>query len=55
MAKEVSFFVARQMSWPWFENALSTFPDLVFMRSSLVGVQALVVMVSVALTHLAGC
>lgn len=32
-------------SWPYFENALSVHTELMFLPSSIVGVQALVLMV----------
>lgn len=37
---------AQRKSWPYFENALSVHTELVYFRSSLSAVQALLVMVS---------
>jgi len=50
MSKRTTFTNAAQMSWPYFENALSMHTDILYMPASVVGVQALVLMVRSLLT-----
>ena len=41
-----SFKEATQLAWVWFENALSVHTEVLYFRTSIVGVQALTLMVS---------
>ena len=45
LSAQSTFSWASQMSWAYFENALSVHTDVVFLPSSTLGVQALVLMV----------
>lgn len=46
MAKRASFREAREAAWLWFENALSVHSELLYWQPTVIGVQALTVMVS---------
>jgi hypothetical protein len=45
LAKTKSFRQANQLAWRWFENALSVHTEILYFRTSLIGVQALTLMV----------
>lgn len=45
MSTRSTLLESSRASWPYFENALSVHTELVFMPSSIIGVQALVLMV----------
>lgn len=40
-----SFSVAQNTSWPWFQNALSVHTEMLYGQTTVIGVQALAVMV----------
>ncbi|KAK5304001.1 hypothetical protein LTR99_004457 [Exophiala xenobiotica] len=44
LAKTKSFRQANQLAWRWFENALSVHTEILYFRTSLIGVQALTLM-----------
>ena len=45
LSQSASFQVASQQAWAYFENALSVYTKLLFYKTSIVGVQALTLMV----------
>jgi hypothetical protein len=45
LSKRMGFRDAYQASWGWFENALSAHTEILYFQTSLIGVQALAVMV----------
>jgi hypothetical protein len=45
LSKTTSFREASQASWAFFENALSVHTEILFLRGSMMGVQALILMV----------
>jgi hypothetical protein len=45
LSKTTSFREASMASWVLFENALSVFTEILFSRASMMGVQALILMV----------
>jgi hypothetical protein len=45
MCKSATFREANEAAWGWFENALSANNDLLYFRTSFMGVQALTLMV----------
>ena len=45
LSEQSNFMRASTESWPWFENALSVYTDLIFFPTTLLAVQALAVMV----------
>lgn len=50
---QTSFGKFEDTSWSWFENALSVHTELIFTRTSLIGVQALTIMVRESLMRIA--
>lgn len=49
--KSAKFTDIQQLSLRYFQNALSVYTDLLYMPSGLTAVEALIVMVSWAITH----
>ena len=45
LSKTATFREACQASWGWFENALSVHTEILYFRTSILGVQALTLMV----------
>lgn len=45
LSKTSTFRAASQVSWEWFENALSVHTEILYFKTSLLGVQALTLMV----------
>ena len=45
LSKSATFRVASERAWAYFENALSVYTKLLFYKTSIVGVQALTIMV----------
>jgi hypothetical protein len=46
LSRTASLRIAAQTAWPLFENALSAHTEILFTRSSMMGVQSLILMVS---------
>lgn len=46
LSKTQSFHEANETGWRYFENTLSVYTKILFYQTSIIGVQALVVMVS---------
>lgn len=51
LAKTVGYLKASQASWAFFENALSVHTEILFLRTSMMAVQAIILMVANSRHH----